>query len=285
MLTTNTNVPFILPPTHKLTPSNQNNTRSSPEGIQRSITHPATSSDTLNTSLNNQAMSLVLEKSLEDSLPANTERPTARSPARVTRSAMASDQAQQGKKPIALKVFIHDDLRNYDPEALYNNHFARLEKELKEISGRDVIITFVNTPPSWGMSNFNYKHEDFNTAVNSWAAKVLEYRQRTHFSTEQSSHTKYMLLTRDNINSKIAGVALQAGNAAISSITRTGVAGHEMGHMLGATHEYAENRYKNGWWEETLMQSPDIFSPLRVTSFEFSDKNRANIRQYLLGVA
>lgn len=285
MLTTHTNMPFALPSTHKLTQSNQNNTPSSSEGIQSSTTQPSTNSNTLNISLNNQAMTLVLEKPLEDSLPANTESPMAGSPARVRRNAAVSDQAQQGKKPITLKVFIHDDLRNYDTKKLYDKHFARLEKEIKHISGRDLIITFVNTPNDWGMSNFNYKHKDFSAALNSWAAKVLEYRQRTSFSTEKSSHTKYMLLTRDNINSEAAGVARLNGNTAIAAITRARTAGHELGHMLGATHEDAESRYKNGWWQETLMRSPDLLTPLRVESFEFSDKNRANIRQYLLGIA
>jgi hypothetical protein len=49
--------------------------------------------------------------------------------------------------------------------------------------------------------------------------------------------------------------------------------------MFGATHEDSDIVY-DGWWHDTIMKY-DVNSPVRGNYYHFSEKNRANIRNYL----
>jgi len=160
---------------------------------------------------------------------------------------------------------------------LYKTHFSWFADEIQNISGRKISINMFTPSEAKALSDFDYKNGSYSDSVDAWVKKLVN-----HFGPGQLGHTKfnkYLLLTRDNINTKIAGSARQGGFAAIASIRREGTAAHEAGHMFGATHEDGEVLY-NGWWSETIMNG-DEFSPLRSDAKRFSDKNRENIRNYL----
>jgi len=183
------------------------------------------------------------------------------------------------KQPLALNVFIHEDLSSHSRLGLYTTHFSWFSDEIQNLSGRKISISMLTPSEAKTLSGFDYKKASAGDSLDAWAEKL-----RSHFGPEllEDSHTrfnKYLLLTRDNINRSTMGIAQIKGYAGISSIRSNMVPAHEAGHMFGATHEDSETLY-NGWWSETIMTDSE-FSPLRSNANRFSDKNRENIRNYL----
>lgn len=183
------------------------------------------------------------------------------------------------KQSLTLNVFIHEDLSNYGRYDLYNTHFSWFSDEIQNLSGRKITINMFSPSEAKTLSNFDYKNTNTAVALGAWMEKL-----KKHYGSQlqKDSHTrfnKYLLLTRDNINHSVGGVAQVKGYAGISSIRKDMAPAHEAGHMFGATHEDSAILY-NGWWSETIM-TDDEFSPLRSNANRFSDKNRENIRNYL----
>ena len=92
---------------------------------------------------------------------------------------------------------------------------------------------------------------------------------------------KHLLLTRNSYDHSglnyNAGLAYFKQKTAIASVAAYGAAAHEIGHLLGATHEDAELKF-NGWVCETYTH-PRV--PARSNCYRYSDRNRANITDYL----
>lgn len=182
------------------------------------------------------------------------------------------------KQPLTLNVFIHEDLSNYSRYKLYETHFSWFSDEIQNLSGRKISVNMFSPPEAKTLSDFYYENISAAVSLNAWREKL-----KNHFGSQllDDSHTrfnKYLLLTRNNINSSILGIAQFKGSAGIASITSDMTPAHEVGHMFGATHEDSEVLY-NGWWSETIMSAES--SALRSDANRFSDKNRENIRNYL----
>ncbi len=183
-------------------------------------------------------------------------------------------------RPLMLLVFIHKDLSDYKTNELYENYFKWLSEEFETLSGRPFATIFIPPSDAPTLSDHSYKVGMPEQALYDWYLKVEE-QKKTYTSGSYDDHTrKFLLLTRDNLNSSTAGIASPKGYCAISSIRGNQYPAHEVGHMLGATHEDYEVYY-NGWWDETIMAPGTGFSALRGDAKRFSDKNRENIRSYL----
>lgn len=196
------------------------------------------------------------------------------------------------KKPILIIIIMHKDLQNYKKNDLYADYFSWLKTELEFISGRDVKFTMHPHHEAPKYSKYHYKTEEedgiavmqgWKNLIQDWYSNILKHDEY------EAGLTKILLLTRDNLHTKagglgaIGGYAYTKGHYAIAAITSYRAPAHEIGHMLGATHEGGEVLY-NGWWHDTIMQADD-FSNLRGNAYRFSDKNRENIRNYLSSFA
>jgi len=106
--------------------------------------------------------------------------------------------------------------------------------------------------------------------------KALQYSLGTH--VDRTYKHKFVLLTANPPMPGTAGVAFEGGNEAIASVSgRTRIVAHEIGHMLGATHENAETR---GWWGcETNMLAGSL--RWRNDCLEYSEANRRAMRSYM----
>ncbi|MEO3723879.1 hypothetical protein ABHN98_04990 [Pseudomonas syringae] len=184
------------------------------------------------------------------------------------------------KQPLTLNVFIHEDLSSYGRYDLYNTHFSWFSEEIQNLSGRKISINMFSPAEAKTLSGTNYKNIYAAASLDAWREKL-----ESHFGSrlKEDSHArfnKYLLLTRNDINPSVLGIAQFKGYAGIASITSDMTPAHEAGHMFGATHEDSEILY-NGWWSETIMSAES--STLRSDANRFSDKNRENIRNYLNG--
>ncbi|MFW9079858.1 hypothetical protein ACOI9X_11325 [Pseudomonas sp. P2757] len=80
------------------------------------------------------------------------------------------------KEPLALLVFIHQDLAEYSKEALYQKHFSWLAEEFEKISGRKMLIVLFRPSETEELSNHPYQDKDEVKSLDAWRTKVDKYR-------------------------------------------------------------------------------------------------------------
>ncbi|WP_347902786.1 hypothetical protein [Pseudomonas purpurea] len=195
---------------------------------------------------------------------------------------MTPNIEQPQKNAINIVAIVHDDVPEATRKTIYADHFQPLVKELESFTDRKVNVIFGGGAP---YSNFAYRGEDTMTILRGWEAlgyKFLDEMRKEGFDLSDPL-TKVILVTHQNVNIKIAGIALlwpptNTGTFAIASLNSFLHVGHEIGHLLGANHENWEVQY-NGWWAETYMV-PER-NMIRSISYTFSSANRQNIKNYL----
>ena len=180
------------------------------------------------------------------------------------------------KLPITLTVFIHEDLKDFDQDLLYSQYFDWLEYTITKISGRAMYVTFVQPSDAPSLSNIDYKTDDLEKLLTTMADQLTPYINAKNTSFDNSIQ-KFLLLTRDNINKEVMGVAFDSGALAVASITDYAAAGHEVGHMLSASHQDSDRSITPYYGTINSI----MYATAGSTSCRFSDKNEDNIRNYL----
>ena len=177
------------------------------------------------------------------------------------------------KRPIFIFAFVHDDVPESQVSSIYPEHFLPVIKEIRSTTGRDVSVIFVrNTPP---YTSYAYKGET-QASYDGWKDLGIAYRDANNLPIGRT--TKFMLLTKDWMNSDTLGLAGMGQQFALATLSHKQIVGHELGHMLDAEHEFSEVRY-NGWWCETFMAAK--VNPLLSNCYVFTDPNRGRIRNFL----
>lgn len=185
-------------------------------------------------------------------------------------------------KPINIHVYLHNDLAGkYSDASLLENYFSWVQTELKDITQREIHVNIISTEKTQKLRNYHYKHASSAESVYGWKKQATRYLKSN--SQSLSPLDLHLLLTNDDVNIHILGVAIhhrEGGQFAVASVSSYRTAAHEIGHLLGATHENGAVIY-NGWWHNTLMKSPDFFFLLRGSAYRFSDDNREAIANHL----
>ncbi|WP_397450642.1 hypothetical protein [Pseudomonas sp. NA-150] len=190
-------------------------------------------------------------------------------------TASISAAEQPSKQPLFFYVFIHDDIPSHKRESLRKDYFAWLLKDLEGFTGRRIYLEFIEHRAP--LTGFRYQGEDLNSTLNDWTQQVNDYRISKNLPN--NIRGKYLLLTYNNINEYTLGVTRLKHHAGIASLGTYPAAAHEIGHMLGGTHEAAEILYKGGWWCETNLTATRF--SLRANCYHYSDKNKQAIAAYL----
>ena len=180
------------------------------------------------------------------------------------------------KLPITLTVFIHEDLKDYNQDLLFSHHFDWLKHTITKISGRAIYVNFVQPSDAPSMSNLDYKTDDLEKLLTTMAAELEQHISAKNTSLENSIR-KFLLLTRDDINKNVLGVAFESGSLAVASITNSATAAHEVGHMLSANHQDSDKSTTTYYGTVNSI----MYATTGSTGFRFSDKNKDNIRNYL----
>ncbi|KPY74667.1 hypothetical protein ALQ00_05091 [Pseudomonas syringae pv. tomato] len=193
----------------------------------------------------------------------------------LCQAALADDTS---KRPLFFFLLIHDDVKETSDERLVEDYFAWLIKDLESFTGRRVHLQFIRNVPD--VTDFQYKNENTDQTYGAWRSEINQYLKEQNLPINGTS--KYLLVTQSRMNSTTAGFATLGGNTGIASLETFTAPAHELGHMLGGTHELAEVIYKGGWWCETNLVATR--QSIRANCYFYSDQNKqkivANLSEY-----
>ncbi|MEX6663993.1 hypothetical protein [Pseudomonas sp. W2-17] len=191
----------------------------------------------------------------------------------MSHTAWANDNAS--RKPLTLYLVLHDDISHYNTHELRQDYFAWLIKDLESFTDRYVRLAFISDVP--GLTDFAYQNDDVDETYYAWKNKMDRYVFDN--GMQRNATTKYLLLTQNRINSDTLGASTDKSYTGIASLETFAIPAHELGHMLGGTHEAAEVLYKGGWWCQTniVEKHGDLYSNCYV----YSDANKQIIAEHL----
>lgn len=181
------------------------------------------------------------------------------------------------KRQILLTVFMHEDLKDTNEDELYLNHFDWLADTIAAISGRAMDVNFISASTAPAICSLDYKTDHLAELLKRLHGHIFDYVDAGKIAPDNNLH-KFLLLTRDRMNANTLGVAYTPGILGVASIMERVAAAHEVGHMFNAIHEDAQEEVPTyyGTARSTMYPTADD-----VIAFHFSDKNQANIRNYL----
>jgi len=187
----------------------------------------------------------------------------------------ASADEKLTKLPLNFYVFLHDDIPQAQRENISMDYFSWLRKDLESFTHRRVYVNFVhNVAP---LTEYAYQGGNLTNILSGWSDSVKNYADKNNLPINR--RTKYLLLTNEKINGQTLGIAGQQHYAGIASLGSYPAAAHEIGHMLGGTHDHSEVLYKDGWWCETNIFPTRV--GVRANCYHYSDKNKEAIAAYL----
>ncbi|MCK9743372.1 hypothetical protein [Pseudomonas syringae] len=179
------------------------------------------------------------------------------------------------RQPLTLYLVLHNDTSHHGAQELRQDYFAWLIKDLESFTGRYVRLAFIRDVP--GLTDFAYQSDDVDETYYAWKNRMDRYVIDN--GLERNATTKYLLLTQNRINSKTLGASTDKSYTGIASLETFTIPAHELGHMLGGTHEAAEVIYKGGWWCQTnIIESHE---KIRSNCYVYSDANKQIIADHL----
>ncbi|KJZ48244.1 hypothetical protein VC35_07430 [Pseudomonas fluorescens] len=178
------------------------------------------------------------------------------------------------KHTIFINTFIHDDVK--EPQSqIFEKFFLPLIKEIEGFTGRRVSIQFIRNLQPY--TNFVYENEDHQATANKWKVLALKYRNEKNLPYNKT--TKFLLVTKNQLNNQAAGIAGAGQQFGIASLIRELYVGHEIGHMLDASHENGELLYRSGWWCDSYMMPAPTY--LTSACHVYTNANRQRISAFL----
>ncbi|MEO9244781.1 hypothetical protein ABI279_20400 [Pseudomonas inefficax] len=174
-------------------------------------------------------------------------------------------------KSLVLTLYPHDELADISDEKLRHDFVQPWLNEMREISNHSIEVIFKRNVA--GITDIPYRE----------MSPEDTYRTFSDATPPQPRSNKSVLLARDTfgINSEgteTVGLTKSGYADGIASLATYTALGHELGHMMKATHEAAELRY-NPWRCETYVFP--LRNSLRSNCYRYSDQNRAIIADYL----
>lgn len=183
--------------------------------------------------------------------------------------------AASAARSLTVTVYVHDDLADMSDEQLNKDFFQHWLDEMRSFSQRSIEVIFQRKVEH--ITDIAYAGMPSAKLLEAFTRQLHEQRRHPFFSFMD----KQLLLTGNSYDHSglnyTAGLAYLKQNMAIASVAAYGAPAHEIGHLLGATHEDAELKF-NGWVCETYTH-PRV--PARSNCYRYSDKNRANIADYM----
>ncbi|KPW45287.1 hypothetical protein CFBP3846_05509 [Pseudomonas syringae pv. avii] len=174
---------------------------------------------------------------------------------------------------LGLFLVMHDQLTQQERADLNESYLSPLIEQLTEITGRRVtVISIANEP---GITDFDYRGLEKADLMTNLSFISEKYADAKNLPLPSERH-KYVFLTSNKISPLTHGVSATNYNVAIASLKNYNTLAHEVGHLLGATHEAA-----TGFPCQTTMWGD--FTTSIIPCYYFSEANKALIRSYVDG--
>lgn len=188
--------------------------------------------------------------------------------------------AQTAPSPIRLNIVVHDDVPENLRKRLPQTFLQPWINEIEPLTGRKVEFWIQENVA--GITDIDYQAKGGEETL----LKALRWHNDAFWGNMGGTGSTYRLdktlvLVRNTVvadGNVYLGRAIINGATGWASTTAFGSVGHELGHMLNATHENAEVLF-NGWFCETFMYPARL--GLRSNCYRYSDINREAIRAYL----
>ena len=184
--------------------------------------------------------------------------------------------------PIRVQVVVHDDVAPPLRARLQEDYLQPWIQEMESHFGRRVELHFSHDVP--GLSNLDYRTPDrrHTNVVIGRGNEAFWARQGDGRWNYRLDKTLLLVggtyVPQDPSQPEVAGEATFKGGAGWATLKTYSAAGHELGHMFGATHENAQVLF-NGWFCETYTYPSR--ANLRSNCYRYSDLNRKAIGAYL----
>ncbi|PSS57366.1 hypothetical protein [Pseudomonas sp. BBP2017] len=188
-------------------------------------------------------------------------------------AAMANDT-------LIVHVYLHDELAGVSEQSLHSNYLQHWEDEMRAFTSHPIEVIFhrniagITGIDYAGRNNAKDTLQAFHHAVAD-----LKFQHYPKGINKSILVTENVFETLDNGN-VIQGLAQFEGNFAIASRSSYASPAHEIGHMLGTTHEDAEKQTK-AW----VLTCETYGFPERAWNrphcYRYSDANRNNIIAHL----
>ncbi|HGA2316364.1 TPA: hypothetical protein ACIRVE_000881 [Pseudomonas putida] len=179
-------------------------------------------------------------------------------------------------RSLVITVYPHDELADISDKQLRVDYFQHWLDEMRSFTPHPIEVIFQRSIR--GLTDIDYRAMSSNQILDAFTEEITTQRSARPFSFMN----KDLLLTKHSYDRSglgcVAGLVHINGNTGIASMVTYAVPGHEIGHMLSATHENAKTEF-NGWFCETYMVPNRV--PLRSNCYRYSDQNRAAIADYL----
>ena len=178
------------------------------------------------------------------------------------------------KEPVRIHVYYHDDVDESTRRIVPRNYLKDCITELEKVADRPFIMVYRHSIP--GVTDIEYKG-DPRHALTQWEGAAFNYEDVNINDPEQVQ--RYLLVTQEDINEGVLGIAQLYGRCAIASLSSYQTIAHELGHTFGMRHEDAELLHNAFGLQCETYGYPERGIG-RGNCYQYSLKNRDNMARY-----